>query len=89
MVTKSAQYCNVDSNSNGLILLCEVALGNMFERLAATGIKQLPDNKNSTYGHGKLMPDPNMSHKTDDGVEIPLGTPIENTELKTSLLHNE
>lgn len=90
MVSKSANYCYPSrENSEGLILVCEVALGNMYERLVATGVKQLPEGKHSTFGRGKLMPDPNQSHTTEDGIQIPLGMPVEDQKLKTQLIHNE
>ena len=91
MVSKSANYCYATKeNSQGLLLICEVALGNMLELKAAkSDLKKLPDGKHSTFGRGRLMPDPTKSLKTSDGVEIPLGTPIELEAMKTALIHNE
>ncbi|KAH8292667.1 hypothetical protein KR044_013023 [Drosophila immigrans] len=90
MVSKSANYCcTSQQNSTGLMLLSEVALGNMEECTSAKYIKQLPKDKHSCYGRGRTMPNPKESHIRDDGVEIPLGKPISNDTLKTSLLYNE
>ncbi|XP_033328280.2 poly-(ADP-ribose) polymerase [Megalopta genalis] len=91
MVSKSANYCCTNSQNNtGLLLLCEVALGNMYERYAADFIEKLPSGKHSTFGRGQTQPDPEKSHKTNDGVEIPCGTAM-TTKLpkKSSLLYNE
>ena len=54
MVSKSANYCNTSrSNNTGLLLLCDVALGSMYERKAADYIEKLPAGKHSTKGLGK------------------------------------
>ncbi|KAL7740196.1 hypothetical protein ACLKA6_003902 [Drosophila palustris] len=90
MVSKSANYCcTSQQNSTGLMLLSEVALGDMMECTAAKYVTQLPKNKHSCYGRGRTMPDPKESIIRDDGVEIPLGKPITNDKLKSSLLYNE
>ncbi|XP_031827907.1 poly-(ADP-ribose) polymerase [Nomia melanderi] len=91
MVSKSANYCCTNTeNSTGLLLLCEVALGNMYERYAADYIEKLPSGKHSTFGHGQTQPDPENSYKTKDGVEIPYGpsTPAK-LPKKSALLYNE
>lgn len=78
MVTKSANYCNVENpemlkNNSGLLLLCNVALGTSLNFTAAKTIVSLPGNINSVMGLGKIMPDPTTSHTRNDGVIIPLG----------------
>lgn len=35
------------------------------------------------------MPDPTESIQTSDGVEIPLGKPLELNDLQSQLIHNE
>ena len=58
-VSKSAQYCFATaSNPTGLLLLCEVALGNPLELTGAKSIKKLPTGKDSTKGKGQTEPDP-------------------------------
>ncbi|KAK8406811.1 hypothetical protein O3P69_007397 [Scylla paramamosain] len=90
MVSKSANYCCTSkSNSTGLILLCEVALGNMYERLGAEYVEKLPANKHSTKGLGRTCPDPKATIKVEDGVEVPLGKGITSGVKNTSLLYNE
>ncbi|KAH8385055.1 hypothetical protein KR093_010826 [Drosophila rubida] len=90
MVSKSANYCcTTQQNSTGLMLLSEVALGDMMECTSAKYVKQLPKDKHSCYGRGRTMPDPKESHVRNDGVEIPLGKPVTDDTLKSSLLYNE
>lgn len=90
MVSKSANYCCTSaSNNTGLMLLCEVALGETFDCNAANYITELPKGKHSVKGCGKTYPDPAESHVDDTGVEIPFGKPITDTKLKSTLLYNE
>lgn len=90
MVSKSANYCFTNSaNNTGLMLLCEVALGDMLECNAAKYVKALPKDKHSTKGLGKTYPDPNEVHKRADGVAVPIGKPVSDDKLQTSLLYNE
>lgn len=90
MVSKSANYCCTSmQNSTGLMLLSEVALGDMMECTTAKYVEKLPKGTHSCYGKGRTMPDPKESFVRDDGVEIPLGKPIHNDGLKSSLLYNE
>lgn len=90
MVSKSANYCCTSKqNSTGLMLLAEVALGDMLECTAAKYVTKLPADKHSCFGRGRTMPDPSESVVRADGVEIPLGKPITDDKLKSSLLYNE
>lgn len=90
MVSKSANYCSTSkANSTGLILLCEVALGNMYERNGAEYVEKLPANKHSTKGLGRTCPDPKETVKLEDGVEVPLGKGVSSSVKNTSLLYNE
>lgn len=50
MVSKSANYCCVNKGQ-GLLLLCEVALGEMQEEKQANYIKKLQSGKNSCKGN--------------------------------------
>ncbi|GIY31587.1 poly polymerase 1 [Caerostris darwini] len=90
MVTKSANYCwATKKNSTGLLLLCEVALGNMYEKTSAEFIEKLPKQKHSTLGIGKTMPHPEENTHIGD-VEVPYGKPVERSHVsKTDLLYNE
>ncbi|XP_025782035.1 poly [ADP-ribose] polymerase 1 [Puma concolor] len=89
MVSKSANYCHTSQGDPiGLILLGEVALGNMYELKHAAHISKLPKGKHSVKGLGKTTPDPSASI-TMDGVEVPLGTGIPSGVNDTCLLYNE
>lgn len=90
MVSKSANYCYTSKfNSTGLLLLCEVALGDMYEKKTSEYITKLPANKHSTKGLGQTAPNPKETVTTSDGVEIPLGKPKDTKVSNTSLLYNE
>ncbi|XP_032677618.1 poly [ADP-ribose] polymerase [Odontomachus brunneus] len=90
MVSKSANYCCTNSaNSTGLLLLCEVALGNMYERYQADYIEKLPKGKHSTIGRGQTQPNPENVYKTKDGVEVPYGMAAPTNVKKSALLYNE
>ncbi|XP_050310535.1 poly [ADP-ribose] polymerase [Anthonomus grandis grandis] len=90
MVSKSANYCCTNMNSpTGLLLLCEVALGNMLECHQAKYIEKLPKGHHSVKGIGKTHPDPSVVKKLGD-AEVPLGqgVPAPGT-TGSSLLYNE
>uniref|UniRef100_A0A4W3HYA8 Poly [ADP-ribose] polymerase n=1 Tax=Callorhinchus milii TaxID=7868 RepID=A0A4W3HYA8_CALMI len=89
MVSKSANYCHTSqADPVGLILLAEVALGNMYELKRANHITKLPKGKHSVKGVGKTAPDPNASIKLD-GIEVPLGKGVQTPATDSSLLYNE
>ncbi|TMS09902.1 Poly [ADP-ribose] polymerase 2 [Larimichthys crocea] len=93
MSSKSANYCFASQNSQvGLLLLCEVALGDSNELLDADyEANNLPAGKHSTKGLGQTGPDPENS-VTLDGVTVPMG-PGKKTGVgkhnSYSLLYNE
>ncbi|CAB3243872.1 unnamed protein product [Arctia plantaginis] len=88
MVSKSANYCCTNKNNNvGLMLLCEVALGNMKECLRAENVK-LPPNMHSAWGMGTTQPDPAQNRTLEDGLIVPLGKPVPHN-VNSSLLYNE
>ncbi|XP_023213752.1 poly [ADP-ribose] polymerase 1-like [Centruroides sculpturatus] len=90
MVSKSANYCYTSvQNPVGLLLLCEVALGNMYERTRADYITKLPPNMHSTKGCGATIPDPKQVIKNDDGLVIPAGKPVNSKISNGDLLYNE
>lgn len=61
----------------------------MHECMQAQYIEKLPKGKHSTKGIGRTYPDPAKSKVVDEGVEVPLGTPIENPDINSALLYNE
>jgi poly [ADP-ribose] polymerase 1 len=91
MVSKSANYCvpNPSSNSVGLMLLSEVALGNMHELKTASFITKLPDGKHSCKGVGQTTPNPNEFVTRKDGVIVPCGKGLTDNNIRSSLLYNE
>nr|XP_032621573.1 poly [ADP-ribose] polymerase 2 isoform X4 [Chelonoidis abingdonii] len=78
MSSKSANYCFASRQRDvGLLLLCEVALGECQELLEANAeAGQLPPGKHSTKGLGKLAPAPANSIMLD-GAAVPLGPAVE------------
>ncbi|XP_073144779.1 poly [ADP-ribose] polymerase 2 isoform X2 [Henckelia pumila] len=91
MFSKSANYCCAYHNSpSGVLLLCEVALGDMAELLAANyNADRLPPGKLSTKGVGGTAPDIKEARTLEDGVVVPLGKPKAQPGSKVSLLYNE
>ncbi|RWR99425.1 poly [ADP-ribose] polymerase 1-like protein, partial [Dinothrombium tinctorium] len=90
MVSKSANYCCTTPKDNiGLLLLSEVALGEMWELSDANFVTSLPEGKHSVKGIGKTSPDANEAITLEDGVFVPCGKPIESKKKSTSLLYNE
>lgn len=88
--SKSANYCFTNvNNSTGLLMLCEVALGNTMELQDAKPITRLPKGIHSVKGCGKTYPNPDEVIVLHDGVEIPSGSPICDLSMESSLLYNE
>lgn len=93
MSSKSANYCFANQNNHvGLLLLCEVALGDCNELLDADyEANKLPAGKHSTKGLGQTGPDPKNS-VTLDGVTVPMGPGVKTGVGRVnsySLLYNE
>uniref|UniRef100_A0A8C9ZR94 Poly [ADP-ribose] polymerase n=1 Tax=Sander lucioperca TaxID=283035 RepID=A0A8C9ZR94_SANLU len=93
MSSKSGNYCFANQNNNvGLLLLCEVALGDSNELLDADyEANNLPAGKHSTKGLGQTGPDPKNSVNLD-GVTVPMGPAVKTGVGKNncySLLYNE
>ncbi|XP_010522796.1 PREDICTED: poly [ADP-ribose] polymerase 2 [Tarenaya hassleriana] len=91
MFSKSANYCYASQSLNdGVLLLCEVALGDMAELLYANySADKLPPGKLSTKGVGKTAPNPSEARTLEDGVVVPLGNPVDQSGPKGTLLYNE
>ncbi|CAF2149039.1 unnamed protein product [Rotaria magnacalcarata] len=92
MVSKSANYCFAKRDTpEGLMLLCEVALGQMYECYNAKSLsaETLPTDTQSTKGCGQTIPDPKENYYTDDGVLIPMGHGVNANIKHSSLLYNE
>ncbi|ESN96355.1 hypothetical protein HELRODRAFT_95414 [Helobdella robusta] len=90
MASKSANYCFTSrKDPTGLMLLSEVALGNMHELTQANFITELPRGKHSVKGLGTTAPDPKQNYVCEDGVVIPMGKGVKTKVKLTSLLYNE
>ncbi|TMW94770.1 hypothetical protein EJD97_009818 [Solanum chilense] len=91
MFSESAIYCYASSAAkNGVLLLCEVALGDMNELLSANSdADKLPLGKLSTKAVGATAPDFKEAQILEDGVIVPLGNPKERPKHEGNLLHNE
>lgn len=72
MVSKSANYCK-ELQSAGLLALCEVALGKIYESYKAENFSHPPTNFDSVKGSGLNQPDILQALKRSDGVIIPFG----------------
>eukprot|EP00899_Mesostigma_viride_P006870 jgi/Mesvir1/16184/Mv08449-RA.1 len=91
MVTKSGQYCFTTPKQNkGLLLLSEVALGSMNEKLRHDykGDK-LPPGKHSVKGVGRAFPDPACDLLLPEGTRVPLGPAKEVENHEGELQYNE
>jgi len=92
MVSKSANYCCTSRRQpTGLLILCEVALGNPNCLKAADyEAGNLPAGTDSVKGVGKTQPDPREDVTMGDGVVVPLGKPTTTPDSDDSaLLYNE
>ncbi|RIA96512.1 poly polymerase catalytic domain-containing protein [Glomus cerebriforme] len=92
IVSKSAQYVHCTSHDNiGLMLLNEVALGDMLELEYSdfeAGIKAKKQSKHSVKGCGRICPDPKGFNVLENGCIIPCGKGIEKFSYQ-SLFYNE
>lgn len=90
LVSKSAQYCFTDKkNPVGLMLLSEVALGEVYELKKAKGMDKPPDGKQSTKGLGKTVPQESDFVKWRDDVTVPCGKPVPSHVKASELMYNE
>lgn len=91
IVSKSANYCYTSSRDPiGVLLLCEVALGDMRElQYADYYADRLPAGKLSTKGVGGTEPNPKEFKVLPDDVIVPMGKPVEKQGNRGSLLYNE
>ncbi|KAK3741942.1 hypothetical protein RRG08_024688 [Elysia crispata] len=91
MSSKSANYCFATKTKNtGLLLLCDVSLGNVNTKMAADySADKLPKGKHSVQGLGRVGPDPTTHVKTSDGVTVPVGKGKDTGVVNPSLNYNE
>lgn len=77
-ICKSINYCGTDRlgvthRSIALLLLSEVALGDMHEVIKATQLTSAPDGNHSVKALGQVYPNPSGTYTREDGVIIPMG----------------
>lgn len=90
MSSKSANYCFTTSEkTTGVLMLCEVALGNMKEYKSAHYVDGLPKPYISTKGVGQYMPDPKGDYVDRNGCVMPMGKGTKSNVNDTTLLYNE
>lgn len=90
LVSKSAQYCFTDKkNPVGLMLLSEVALGEVYELKKATYMEKPPEGKHSTKGLGKKVPEESGYVKWRNDVIVPCGKPVSSKVKASELMYNE
>jgi len=80
MSSKSANYCfTTRSQPVGLLLICEVSLGNQNKLVAADyNADKLPKGTHSTLGQGRV--EPSSFKALPGGLELPVGPP-KNTKV--------
>lgn len=87
--TKSANYCCTSrANNNGLMLLCEAALGKQKEYKSSCYMEKAQDGYHSTKGVGRMHPDPKEATTVDD-VLWPKGHMVTETAPDLCLLYPE
>lgn len=90
MSSKSANYCFTTSEkTTAVLMLCEVALGDMKEYKKAFYVDGLAKPYLSTKGVGQYMPDPKSNFVEPNGCVIPLGKGTSSNVKDTTLLYNE
>ncbi|KAJ4822115.1 Poly [ADP-ribose] polymerase 1 [Turnera subulata] len=90
LVSKSAQYCFTDKkNPVGLMLLSEVALGEIYELKNAMYMDKPPRGKHSTKGLGKQVPQESEFVKWRNDVVVPCGKPVPSKVRASELMYNE
>ncbi|KAI3982500.1 hypothetical protein MKX01_031239 [Papaver californicum] len=90
LVSKSAQYCRTSNwNPVGLLLISEVALGNVYELKEALDMEKPPEGKNSTEGLGKKVPQKSEYVTWKNNVVVPCGKPVTSNATTSQLMYNE
>lgn len=91
IASKSVQYCRTNaSNGVGLMLLCNVALGDTNDLLSADyNASKLPKGKSSTKGVGTSYPDPKSDIVYEGKSKLATGKIISDPAKRRSLFYNE
>jgi len=93
IVSKSSDYCHATAtDSYGLMMLCDVALGRSYEVAHQKYITKADLDRagfHSTKGWGEYAPNPDYDVITETGVVIPLGTETSTGVIGSEIEHNE
>lgn len=89
MSSKSANYCFATrSNPVGLLLMCEVSLGQPNQLLQADyKANKLPKGKHSVKGLGRVAADEKGFARLPDGTVVPLGPANNNVDMTGATLN--
>jgi len=85
---KSIGYCRGAGSDYILMMLVEVALGDIKELTQDQYMEAALPGSHSTKAMGSIAPDPKLDMKMDSGCVVPLG-PRVNTGIRSSCMHNE
>lgn len=90
MISKSANYTSKCLKDNvGLMLLCDVPLGEMICYNTSFYMQNLPNNINSLKGIGQTYLDESQTIVFNNKFRVPLGKAIFDPSIKSTLRHNE
>lgn len=85
MASKSMNYAHRQGDS-AFMFVCEVAVGETYNRVGAEYVEKLPSGKHCTKGIGARAPNPNEDIIMNNGVVIPIGAVVE-TKLSSEDLN--
>lgn len=89
-IEKSAPFCHPGEDKIGLLLLCDVAVGDSLEVTRPTYVDALPSGKLSTLAWGKLFPDPTKDEQLgSDPISVPVGPLVPTGKNDVFLAQNE
>jgi len=88
-ISKSGSYCFTSNDSpQAVMLLAEVALGNMNELLRDEYMEKAPSGKHCTKALGMAAPNQKENQKIPNDVTVPAGK-IVSTGIRSACSHNE
>ncbi|KAJ4768136.1 Poly [ADP-ribose] polymerase [Rhynchospora pubera] len=90
MFSLSAGFSRIWPSGPGVLLLCEVALGEMNELFSSNcNAHNLPNGKLSTKGVGTIAPDKSEYEIIEGGVVVPLGEPKQVQSITSCISYNQ
>lgn len=86
----SMGYCHSYlSHGESFLLLCEGARGTSHIAYSQTWSSNIPAGTHSTHGVGARTHDPAGNITIEDGIVVPTGKVIQNTDPKAHIAHDE